>query len=213
MSRLLRSNSAGAGMAASVGSFVLRRGDCDFRARAGAPDPGNDFAPTSIGPEDPGEGEHAHPPSDPYQLGIEEGRRTAALEYAAERDAIARLAESLEVLRPEPTNALALLLAEAVDRLVRQVIGEVEIDPMLLLERAKAAAALVGENTAPSRLRAHPQDAEMLAQARLDIPVEADPLLMRGAIVLETGNGWIEDGPAVRLERLRAELDRMAAPK
>ena len=29
----------------------------------------------------------------------------------------------------------------------------------------------------------------------------------------ETGHGWIEDGPAVRLERLRAELDRMGAPQ
>ena len=37
--------------------------------------------------------------------------------------------------------------------------------------------------------------------------------LARGSIVLETGHGWIEDGPAIRLERLRAELDRMGAPQ
>ena len=30
-------------------------------------------------------------------------------------------------------------------------------------------------------------------------------------LVLETGHGWIEDGPAVRLERLRAALDRVGA--
>ena len=34
-----------------------------------------------------------------------------------------------------------------------------------------------------------------------------DPALQRGSIILDTGDGWIEDGPAVRLERLRAALD------
>ena len=29
----------------------------------------------------------------------------------------------------------------------------------------------------------------------------------------ESVQGWIEDGPAVRLDRLRAELDKMAAPR
>ena len=39
------------------------------------------------------------------------------------------------------------------------------------------------------------------------------PALERGTLILETGHGWVEDGPAVRLERLRAELDRMGAPR
>ena len=45
------------------------------------------------------------------------------------------------------------------------------------------------------------------------LPTTPDAGLARGSIVLETGHGWIEDGPAVRLERLRAELDRMGAPQ
>ena len=67
----------------------------------------------------------------------------------------------------------------------------------------------------PSRrkLRAHPDDIALLEQAGLDVALEAIPSLPRGTIVLETGHGWIEDGPAVRLERLRAELDKMAAPR
>jgi hypothetical protein len=32
-------------------------------------------------------------------------------------------------------------------------------------------------------------------------------------LLLETGAGWIEDGPAVRLDRLRAELDRIGAAR
>ena len=206
MSRVLRSTAAGE--AASIGSFVLRRSEAAFRPRRSAPDPINDAEDRDL---DDGDGVPVS--TDPYTLGVEEGRRTVGLEVAAERDAIARLAESLEVLRPEPTNALALLLAETVDRLVREIIGQVEIDPMLLLERARAAAALIGENVAPSKLRAHPEDAALLAPAQLDLAIEADPSLARGTLILETGHGWVEDGPAVRLERLRAELDKMAAPK
>ena len=208
MTRLLRSEMAAA--AASIGSFVLHRSDSGFRPRLDPGAPSNDFAPSDFAEESEPRPAQA---VDRYELGLAEGRRTVEAELAAERDALARLAESLETLRPEPTNALALLLAETVDRLVREIIGQVEIDPMVLLERARAAAALIGENVAPSKLRVHPDDAEILAPATLEIPIEPDPSLERGSIVLETGNGWIEDGPAVRLERLRAELDKMAAPR
>lgn len=208
MSRLLRNE--GASAVARLGSFVLRRGDAGFRPSHGgsAPRAGNDFASMNLA-----EGEDSEPEADAYQQGYEDGRKTAEAELAGERDAVRRLAESLATLRPEPTNALALLLAETVDRLVREIIGTVEIDAAVLLERAKAAAALVGENVEPSQLRLHPEDAELLRGAELQIPIAPDPSLERGSVVLETGHGWIEDGPAVRLERLRAELDRIAAPR
>jgi flagellar assembly protein FliH len=53
----------------------------------------------------------------------------------------------------------------------------------------------------------------LLEPADLPVDVAADPALPRGTVVLETGHGWIEDGPAVRLDRLRAELDKMAAKR
>ena len=207
MSRLLRSDAASA--AARLGSFVVRRGEAGFRPSASddAPRPENDFAPMAMA------GDERDAAAEAFERGYAEGRRTVEAEFAAERDAIARLAESLATLRPEPTNALALLLAEAVDRLVREIIGAVDVDASLLLERAKAAAALIGDNVEPSELRVHPEDAILLAAAQLDVAIVADPTLARGSIVLETGHGWIEDGPTVRLERLRAALDRMAAPQ
>ncbi len=55
-----------------------------------------------------------------YADGLAEGRRTVEAELAAERDAVARLAEVLENLRPEPPRELGLLLAETVKRLVRR---------------------------------------------------------------------------------------------
>ncbi|MBV9884884.1 MAG: hypothetical protein JO276_17885 [Sphingomonadaceae bacterium] len=203
MSRLLRQSGDAA---ASLGSFVLAHGNAGFRAR-GSDAPSNDAGPITAAQE------RARLQEEAFALGVEEGRKTAEAEYAAERAAIARLAESLPVLRPEPANTLALLLAETVDRLVRQVIGEVEIDAQTLIARAQAAAALVAKEVEPTRLRAHPDDIACLQAAKLDVVLQPDPALGRGAIVLETGHGWIEDGPAVRLDRLRAELDKMAAPR
>jgi flagellar assembly protein FliH len=195
----------------SLGSFVLHRATSGFRARASedGPDSKIDIDMPPMTPEQ----ERLRARADAYEQGVAEGRATVEAEFAAERDAIARLAGALEVLKPEPTNALALLLAETVDRLVREVVGEVEIDANRLLARAKAAAELVGENVEPSKLRAHPDDIHYLEPATLVPVLQADPSLPRGTLVLETGHGWIEDGPEIRLERLRAALDKMAAPQ
>jgi flagellar assembly protein FliH len=208
MSRVLRSDSANE--AASLGSFVLKRGKAGFRARAaGAPAPGNEFEPAPFTAEQ----ESLQAEAQAYAQGYEEGRRVAEEELAGEREAVARLAASLELLRPQPTNPLALLLAETVDRLVREIVGSVEVDATLLLDRARSAAAMIGEQTEPARLRVHPADAALLVQADLDVQIAPDGNLQRGTIVVETAQGWIEDGPAVRLERLRAELDKMAAAR
>ena len=204
MSRLIRALND---EAASLGSFIVTRSEASFRPRlvrdggtAEAAGPtGFDQEPMSV--EDVA-----------YARGYDEARRILEMEYAAERDALTRLAESLEVLRPEPANALALVLAETVDRLVREVVGSVDVDPTTLLARAKQAAELVAANVTPTKLRAHPDDIVHLAEAKLEVALEADASLARGTIILETGDGWIEDGPAVRLERIRTELDRLAAP-
>jgi flagellar assembly protein FliH len=196
--------------AASLGSFVLSHGQAGFRSRGG-----NDGFAAGNDADGPvtAEQERARLQEEAFARGCEEGRRTVEAEFAAEREALARLAESLTVLRPEPANALALLLAETVDRLVRQVAGEVEVDGALLLARANAAAQLVAKDVEPTRLRVHPDDISYLEAAGLAVPLYADPTLTRGALVLETGHGWIEDGPAVRIERLRAELDKMVAAR
>jgi flagellar assembly protein FliH len=208
MSRLLRAIDT---QAESIGSFVLNHKEAGFRPRNSdgnfAAD--NDEAVLPMTPEQ----ERARIEEEAFAVGHAEGRREAELDYEAERDALARLAQSLRVLRPEPANALALLLAETVDRLVHEVVGQVDVDANLLLARARQAAELVARDVEPTKLRAHPDDIVHLERANLNVPLEADPGLTRGSIVLETGHGWIEDGPAVRLERLRAELDRMGAPQ
>jgi flagellar assembly protein FliH len=151
--------------------------------------------------------------ADGFAQGFEEGRRTVQLEFADERAALARLTESLDVLRPEPTTALAALLAETVERLVRQIVGRVEVDAILLANRAGEAAALIGEELEPSKLFVHPDDIPLLAPAHIPVELAPDATLARGSVKLECASGWIEDGPSVRLDRLRAALDRMGAPE
>ena len=148
-----------------------------------------------------------------FAEGLAEGRRTVELEVAAERSAVALLAETLEALQPEPPRELGLLLAETVKRLVRQVMGEVVIDEQALIERAMAAAEVVAEETAPVKMRVSPEDYERLQGARLPVELVADHHLAHGAILLETSGGWIEDGPEVRLDKLRAALDQMGLPR
>ena len=193
-----------AGAAASVGSFAIERTVPMFTPWA------SQFEGPSLGPEGTLDFETVR--AQAFAEGFDQGRETAETDFAEQRDALVKLAQSIEILQPEPTNALALLLAETVDRLVRQIVGQVEIDGAMLMARAEAAAALIGSETEPSGLRVHPDDLPLLDGAHIPVDLVGDPSLDRGSLVLETGAGWIEDGPAVRLDRLRAELDRIGAP-
>jgi flagellar assembly protein FliH len=156
---------------------------------------------------------HVHTAADlqaaAFAEGFEEGRRAVEEMITDERAAIVQLAASLEVLKPQPSQALAMLLGETVERLVRQIMGTVSIDRDTLIERCERAAELIGDEAGPMRLRLHPDDLELLADAPIDTPLVGDHGLLRGTIRLETDEGWIEDGPEARLERLRAALDQM----
>lgn len=144
---------------------------------------------------------------------FEEGRRSAEIEHAADKAALAALAGALEALRPEPPAALAALLAETVQRLVRDIAGSVAVDPDRLVALAGGAAALLTDELAPSMLFVHPDDLHLLASASLPVGLAGDPALARGSVRLECATGWIEDGPAVRLERLGLALERMGSPE
>ena len=148
-----------------------------------------------------------------FVQGFEEGRRTVELELAGERAALIALTEALGILQPEEPLALGELLAETVERLVRQIVGEVTIDGTILADRAHAAAALIAEETAPGRMRLHPDDHARLGNAAIAVEMVADPTLAPGTVLLESNGGWIEDGPDVGLEKLRVALDRLGVPR
>ena len=56
-------------------------------------------------------------------------------------------------------------------------------------------------------------DIALLDGLDLGVAVAPDHHLSSGTIILETGEGWIEDGPQVRLTRLRALFDSMGLPR
>ncbi|WP_420140772.1 hypothetical protein [Sphingomonas sp.] len=148
-----------------------------------------------------------------YAAGLAEGRRQADATLAEERDALRRLAQGLEALNPAESDGLAGVLASAVGRLVAQIVGEVAVDAETLAARCQAVAAAVAEETAPQRLRLHPTDAARLTGCDFAVAVVGDPLLAPGTIILDTAAGWVEDSPAIRLERLRSALDKLGAPQ
>ncbi|WP_419827960.1 FliH/SctL family protein [Sphingomonas sp.] len=145
--------------------------------------------------------------------GFAAGLAAGRAEADAEREALHRLAAGLGALRPEPTRALGGMIAMTVERLLTELMGTVEIDRDLLLARATAAAELIGEETRPACLKLHPHDLARLEGAALPLPAHADPTLPPGGVRVETGQGWIEDTPAMRLETLRAALDRVTAAR
>jgi flagellar assembly protein FliH len=144
-----------------------------------------------------------------FAAGIEAGRREAN----EERVALRVLASNLECLKAEPTLGLGVMIAATVERLLHQVVGEVEVCRETLMDRAQAAAALIGDETKPAVLKLNPDDLARLDGAELPVHAEADAMLQPGELRLETAGGAIEDGPGLRLERLRAALDRIAAAR
>lgn len=144
-----------------------------------------------------------------FAAGIEAGRREAN----EERVALRVLASNLDVLKAEPTMGLGMMIAATVERLLHQVVGEVDVCRETLMDRAQAAAALIGDETRPAVLKLNPDDLARLDGAELPVAAEADPMLQPGELRLETAGGAIEDGPGLRLERLRSALDRIAAAR
>ncbi|NIJ09578.1 flagellar assembly protein FliH [Sphingomonas vulcanisoli] len=158
---------------------------------------------------------HAPPPPDPgieeYARGFQDGYAAAHAAASADTGGLDRLAAALGNLTTESPAALGTMLAESVMRLVRQVVGEVTLDATVIAERAHAVAAIVADEALPARLRMHPEDVARMEGVPSPLDIVPDASLKPGTVVAETANGLVEDGPAVRLERLRAALDAMAS--
>jgi flagellar assembly protein FliH len=148
------------------------------------------------------------PGEDPFEKGLAEGQRLAEAGFAVERGQLLALVAGAEALQDEPSEELAQLIAETVERLVRQIVADAPIDAIWLKDQAETAAALVSEADKARTLWVHPQDAALLMDSDIRLPVAADPSMMRGTVRIETSAGWIEHGRAVYLNELRAALGR-----
>ncbi len=143
---------------------------------------------------------------DPFALGLAEGQRLAEAAFVAERHQLLTLLASAEALQDEPSEELAQLIAETVERLVRQIVATAPIDAEWLQAQAETAAAMVADADKARTLWVHPDDAALLADCPLTLAIESDPAMVRGTVRLETSTGWIEHGRAVYLDELRSAL-------
>ncbi|MBB4642470.1 FliH/SctL family protein [Rhizorhapis suberifaciens] len=144
-----------------------------------------------------------------FAQGFDEGVRVARAEIEADRAAHLRLALALEQLQPQSSGALSALLSTAVLRLVRQIAGEVEVDADLLEKRCLAIAECVEAEIGQPALFLHPDDIELMRSKNLPVRLLPDEEMLRGSVRLETSEGWVEDGPEIRLSRLQSLLDDM----
>lgn len=144
--------------------------------------------------------------ADPFARGLAEGQRVAEAAFAVERQQLLALIAGAEALQDEPSEELAQLIAETVERLVRQIVETAPIDAGWLRAQAETAAAMVADADKARTLWVHPEDAALLADSPLTLPIAADASMMRGTVRIETSTGWIEHGRAVHLAELRAAL-------
>jgi flagellar assembly protein FliH len=147
---------------------------------------------------------------DPFALGLAEGQRLAEAGFVAERHQLLALLANAEALQDEPSEELAQLIAETVERLVRQIVATAPIDAEWLQAQAQTAADMVADADKARTLWVHPEDAALLADCPLTLGLESDAAMMRGTVRLETSTGWIEHGRAVYLDELRAALGEAA---
>lgn len=143
---------------------------------------------------------------DPFARGLAEGQRVAEAGFVAERHQLLALLAAAEALQDEPSEELAQLIAETVERLVRQIVANAPIDADWLQAQAETAASMVADADKARTLWVHPDDAALLTDCPLTLAVESDPAMMRGTVRLETSTGWIEHGRAVYLDELRSAL-------
>lgn len=144
-----------------------------------------------------------------FAQGFDEGVRTARAELESDRAAHLRLALALEQLQPQSSGALSALLSTAVLRLVRQIAGEVAVDAELLEKRCLAIAECIEAEVGQPALYMHPDDIALMRERDLPVRLAPDEEMLRGSVRLETADGWVEDGPEIRLSRLQALLDEL----
>lgn len=168
----------------------------------------------------PGEPTHGPAVADPvdpieeaareaFLQGFQEGERLATEAAERDNDLRAELAAAIQQIAQSGEGTLATLLSHAVIRLVTQIIGEVPIDEQVLSARCEAVAACIDGDAASAVLEVNPEDLPLLRMEAGDLALSANPDLPRGSVRLATAEGWVEDGPDVQLDRLKALMDDM----
>ncbi|MEP6784287.1 MAG: flagellar biosynthetic protein [Sphingomonadales bacterium] len=143
---------------------------------------------------------------DVFAQGYAEGERAVRASFNVEREALATLLAAADALQPESSEELAAMIAMTVERLVAEIVGQVDIDRTWMLSRIERAVGHIGEADAARTLWLHPDDLALLDGIDFPIELRPDPDLERGALRIDCSSGWIEDSRSLHLEALRATL-------
>jgi len=143
-----------------------------------------------------------------FLQGFREGERVARESADADNEARILLANAVQHIAQSGEGTLAAMLSQAVIRLVGQIMGDVSLDEAVLKDRCAAVAACIDSDEAHV-LEVSPDDLHLLEEEATGVTLAANPDLPRGTVRLATADGWVEDGPDVRLARLKALLDDM----
>lgn len=212
------SDLSGATPVAGWGDFgsVAPRGN--FRTRFGGLVDDIGWTPGSLdGRVAPAPESFAEPEPDPVEqagreafiAGFREGERVTREAMEADDAARRVLADAIAQVAGAGEGALASLLSQAVLRLVTQIVGAVPIDEAMLAERCAAVAACIDPDDSKAVLEVNPEDMGLIDASGIAVALSPNSQLPRGCVRLATADGWIEDGPGVRLDRLKALMDDM----
>jgi flagellar assembly protein FliH len=162
--------------------------------------------PGSFTSRDMPEPHHAEAQDDRYAQGFADGLAAGLARRTEDDRAADRLEKALLSLRSEPAEDLGTLIAETVQRLVRQVVADCPISPDEILQRAQRAAALIAKEDAATLLYLHPEDAKLLPAEIAGLTIVPQPDLERGDVVIPCAAGTIEDRMSQRLAALEVAL-------
>lgn len=152
------------------------------------------------------------PVADAYHRGLADGAAQAearAAEAERERDRC-RAAIELAFARFDESSAAELRerLRQTVLALCEEAIMPHAIDIDGLVARIERATAMLHRAQDERRVLLHPDDLALVRdRLPVDLIVEADASIERGALRIETADGGIEDGPA-QWRRILAEAFR-----
>jgi flagellar assembly protein FliH len=144
-----------------------------------------------------------------FLQGFQEGERITRETAEVDNAARVQLAASVAQIAQAGEGTLAAMISQAVIRLVSQIMGEVAVDETLLKERCISVAACIDADDSKAVLEVNPEDMALLEMENMGVKLAANPTLSRGSVRLATADGWVEDGPDVRLARLKALMDDM----
>lgn len=143
-----------------------------------------------------------------YAKGLSDGAAVQAESARAQQEVLEALVGRIEAMARLPAGGVQLLLTEAAKRLADGIEAELDVASGKVGELiVRLAEAIEAEHEIVSA-HVHPVDLAALDGLSLPFATLSCPDVPRGCARLRTDAGWIEDGPALRLRRFRAALDR-----